>query len=64
MYWPDDNAPAEVRTSDGVVRVSANFEHVGTITIQPRTPALSDQACEGLAYNPGTGSRPISPWAA
>jgi hypothetical protein len=61
VYWPDDNAPAKVRTSGGVVSVSADFEHVGTITIQPRTPALSDQACEGLAYNPWNGLKAHQP---
>lgn len=61
VYWPEDNAPAEVRTSGGVVRLSADFEHVGTITIQPRTPALSDQACEGLAYNPWHGLKAHQP---
>ena len=61
VYWPDGNAPAELRTGGGAVRVSADFEDVGTIRIKQGTAPFADQACEGLAYNPWHGLRTHQP---
>jgi hypothetical protein len=61
VYWPDGNAPAEFQTGSGAVRVSADFEDVGTIRIKQGTAPLADQACEGLAYNPWHGLKAHQP---
>jgi hypothetical protein len=61
VYWPDGNAPAEFQTGSGAVRVSADFEDVGTIRIKQGTAPLADQACERLAYNPWHGLKAHQP---
>jgi hypothetical protein len=61
VYWPDGDDPAEVQTSGGAVRVSSDFEDVGTIRIKQGTAPLADQACEGLAYNPWHGLKAHQP---
>ncbi len=61
VYWPDGDAPAELRTGGGAVRVSADFEDVGTIRIKQGTAPLADQACEALAYNPWHGLKAHQP---
>lgn len=61
VYWPDGQAPAELRTGGGPVRVSADFEDVGRIRIKQGTAPLADQACEALAYNPWHGLRTHQP---
>jgi len=61
VYWPDGDAPAELRTGGGAVRVSADFEDVGTIRIKRGTAPLADQACETLAYNPWHGLKAHQP---
>jgi hypothetical protein len=61
VYWPEGNAPAELSTSSGAVRVSADFEDVGTIRIKQGTAPLADQACERLAYNPWHGLKAHQP---
>jgi hypothetical protein len=61
VYWPDGNAPAEFRNGGQVVRVSADFEDVGTIKITRGTAPLADQACESLAYNPWHGLKAHQP---
>ena len=60
-YWPEGNAPAEVRTGGGAVRASADFEDVGTIRIKQGTAPLAHQTCEALAYNPWRGLKAHQP---
>ncbi|HEU5311493.1 MAG TPA: hypothetical protein VFV24_08580, partial [Candidatus Eisenbacteria bacterium] len=43
VYWPDGDAPAELRTGRGAVRVSADFQDVGTIRIRQGSAPLGDQ---------------------
>jgi hypothetical protein len=61
VYWPDGRAPAELPTGAGAVRVSAEFEDVGTIRIKQGTAPLAAQACEALAYNPWHGLKAHQP---
>ena len=61
VYWPDGDAPAELRTDRGAVRVSADFQDVGTIRIKQGSAPLADQACEALAYNPWHGLKAHQP---
>jgi hypothetical protein len=61
VYWPEGLAPAEFRTGGRAVRVSADFEDVGTIKITRGTAPLADQACESLAYNPWHGLKAHQP---
>jgi hypothetical protein len=61
VYWPDGDAAAELRTGSGAVRVSSDFQDVGTIRIKQGTAPLPDQACEGLAYNPWHGLKAHQP---
>jgi hypothetical protein len=61
VYWPDGDAPAELGTGRSLVRVSSDFQDVGTIRIKPGTAPLPDQACEALAYNPWHGLKAHQP---
>jgi hypothetical protein len=61
VYWPDATAPERIRTSQGVVMVSADFQEVATIRITRGTKALDDQACERLAYSPWNGLKEHQP---
>jgi hypothetical protein len=61
VYWPDPRAPEQVRTRQGAVEVSAEFQEVATIRIARGARALDDHVCEGLAYNPWNGLKEHQP---
>ena len=61
VYWPDATEPERIRTRQGVVTVSADFQEVATIKVKRGTKALDDQACEGLAYSPWNGLKAHQP---